>query len=95
MRSKHSTIPGGWRGSLLTQRSQIQPPTCQVIAESDRVREIHEAAEVFDHKAETSFKYLQVGRVKHAPGLSQLLDVRVELGCLGGVLRQNTGTTNH
>lgn len=37
----------------------ITPSPCQVIDESARVREIHDTAEVFDPKAETSFKYLQ------------------------------------
>ena len=33
-----------------------------MLDESERVREIHDAAEKFDPKAETSFKYLQVRR---------------------------------
>ncbi|GBF94216.1 hypothetical protein Rsub_06486 [Raphidocelis subcapitata] len=32
----------------------------KIVDESERVREIHDAAEAFDSKAETSFKYLQV-----------------------------------
>ena len=33
----------------------------QSVRDDQKVQQIHENAEVFDHKAETSFKYLQVG----------------------------------
>jgi hypothetical protein len=43
-------------------------PCWQVVGADPRLRTIHDAAEVFDHKAETSFKYLQV-RQPSAPAM--------------------------
>jgi hypothetical protein len=67
------TQPGQGKWALretCTPAGTRTPARAQVVGESARVRQIHDAAEVFDAKAETSFKYLQVRPPRRGSGLA-------------------------